>query len=199
MEVKLHLKCTVYNPKKMVSFELPQIVLCGRSNVGKSSLLNCLAKNKKLAKTSSTPGKTRSVNFFIASEHNFYFVDLPGYGYAACSKEERKKWPILVKSYFEKNLSYIKGIILLLDSKVEPQSSDLQLLSFLENTYPNRFDILPVLTKVDRCKRSQLEKNKRLWEKAWNFKRPFIEFSAKTGTGVKNLWKAILDLIKGSS
>ena len=108
-------------------------------------------------------------------------------------------WPILVKSYFEKNLSYIKGIILLLDSKVEPQSSDLQLLSFLENTYPNRFDILPVLTKVDRCKRSQLEKNKRLWEKAWNFKRPFIEFSAKTGTGVKNLWKAILDLIKGSS
>ncbi len=196
MKIILELIHTIYDPQKMVLFKKSQIALCGRSNVGKSSLINCLAKRKNLAKTSSVPGKTRSINFYNSVNHPVCLVDLPGYGYAACSKKEREKWPILIESYFKKNMEYIKGTILILDSRLEPQASDLKLLSFLEKSFEKQIPIVPVLTKVDRCKTSQLHKVKRLWDKMWDFNQPFILFSAKTSQGAKILWQTILNLSK---
>ena len=106
-----------------------QIALAGRSNVGKSSLVNALARRKQLAKISATPGKTRSINFYRVAPDGFSLVDLPGYGYAKCSQEERKSWAKLIE-YYLTNTPTLKALALLLDCRIPPQALDRDLADF---------------------------------------------------------------------
>jgi len=124
-----------------------QIALAGRSNVGKSSLVNALARRKQLAKISATPGKTRSINFYRVAPDGFSLVDLPGYGYAKCSQEERKSWAKLIE-YYLTNTPTLKALALLLDCRIPPQALDRDLADFARG---HGIPLLPVLTKADKC------------------------------------------------
>ena len=123
-----------------------QIALAGRSNVGKSSLVNALARRKQLAKISATPGKTRSINFYRVAPDGFSLVDLPGYGYAKCSQEERKSWAKLIE-YYLTNTPTLKALALLLDCRIPPQALDRDLADFARG---HGIPLLPVLTKADK-------------------------------------------------
>ena len=125
----LTLESTVYTLQQLLDVPEAQVALAGRSNVGKSSLINALAVRKKLAKVSATPGKTRSINFYRVQPHNFFLVDLPGYGYARASHSERRSWATLLEKYLStcKNLC---ALALLLDSRLPPQKLDLELAGF---------------------------------------------------------------------
>ena len=114
MNSTLTLENTAYTLDQLSRRDIPQMALAGRSNVGKSSLVNALAGRKQLAKTSATPGKTRSVNYYRAIPEGFWLVDLPGYGYARCSKEEREKWRLLIERYLSRSTALL-GLVLLLD------------------------------------------------------------------------------------
>lgn len=133
--------------------ELPAIALAGRSNVGKSSLINTVLGRKSLARTSSTPGKTRTINFYIVNEA-FYLVDLPGYGYAKLSKKEKEKWSDIMEEYFER--ANIRCLFLLLDIRHEPKDSDLQMLEFC---YHYNIPVEIIATKSDKLTKNQLSKN----------------------------------------
>lgn len=133
---------------------LPQVAVVGRSNVGKSSLINLLTNNSKMAKTSSTPGRTRLVNYFNVGE-KFYLVDLPGYGYNKASKSIADSWDMVMNDYFVDN-ERLKVVLLLLDSRIMPTELDKQMLDFLaEHDIP----VVIVLTKIDKLSRSDLNMN----------------------------------------
>lgn len=143
---------SIFNLSELPLDGLPQIILCGRSNVGKSSFINSLFNRKNLAKTSSTPGKTRSINLYLI-DNKFYIVDLPGFGYARTSLEERKRWGKLIRDY----ISTSKNIYLafhILDCRHKPTELDIQLnLFLLHEKIPFSF----VLNKVDKLKRSEFK------------------------------------------
>ena len=129
--------------------DLPQVAIAGRSNCGKSSLINALMGRKKLARVSQTPGKTREINFYEVNE-SFYLVDLPGYGYARAPEEMRQKWPAIIDVFLSEN-PVLEGVILLMDSRRGVLPADRRLLSFLaEHGVP----VLYVLTKIDKLNRS---------------------------------------------
>lgn len=141
-------------PVEFIVDELPQVAIVGRSNVGKSSLINMLANNKKMAKTSSTPGRTRLVNYFNIN-NEVYLVDLPGYGFAQASKEIKKEWDRVLDDYFN-NTHNLKLVLLLIDSRHLPSELDVMMLNYLvELNIPYQI----VLTKTDKLSRSQLNKN----------------------------------------
>ena len=141
-------------PNEFIVDELPQVAIVGRSNVGKSSLINMLANNKKMAKTSSTPGRTRLVNYFKIN-NEVYLVDLPGYGFAQASKEIKKEWDRVLDDYFN-NTHNLKLVLLLIDSRHLPSELDVMMLNYLvELNIPYQI----VLTKTDKLSRSQLNKN----------------------------------------
>ncbi|HZW38931.1 MAG TPA: ribosome biogenesis GTP-binding protein YihA/YsxC [Ignavibacteriaceae bacterium] len=147
---------SVYNLKDLVKDNIPEVILCGRSNVGKSSFINSIFNKKNLAKTSSTPGKTRSINYYLIDEH-FYLVDLPGYGYAKTSKTEREAWQKLITDYILTS----KKIVLALhfvDSRHNPTNLDLNLNALL-----NESDIpgIVILSKADKLKQSEMANAKR--------------------------------------
>ena len=129
MNISLTLETTAYTLDQLLALPEAQIALAGRSNVGKSSLINALAGRKKLAKVSATPGKTRSVNFYRVEPYKFYLVDLPGYGYARASHEERRKWAKLLEHYLA-DCKTLKALALLLDCRLPPQKLELELESF---------------------------------------------------------------------
>lgn len=144
---------TVYSLNQLPKHRLPEVVLCGRSNVGKSSFINSLFNKKNLAKTSSTPGKTRSINFYLIDDI-FYLVDLPGYGFAKASIEERKKWQSLIGDFLLKS-DYIKLVFHLIDSRHIPTELDIQMNKLLlELNLPYIF----ILNKVDKIKSSDRKK-----------------------------------------
>ncbi len=144
---------TVYSLNQLPKHRLPEVVLCGRSNVGKSSFINSLFNKKNLAKTSSTPGKTRSINFYSIDDI-FYLVDLPGYGFAKASIEERKKWQSLIGDFLLKS-EYIKLVFHLIDSRHIPTELDIQMNKLLlELNLPYIF----ILNKVDKIKSSDRKK-----------------------------------------
>ena len=136
--------------------DLPEIVLCGRSNVGKSSFINSLFNRKNLAKTSSSPGKTRSLNFYLVEE-KFYMVDLPGFGYAKVSKKERDAWQGLVEKYFSEG-DNIHTAFHFIDSRHKPTSLD-----FLLNEFLHEFGIpyIVIMSKIDKLKQSEFAKSKK--------------------------------------
>jgi len=193
MKRTLKLEKTIYTLEQLTIPPISQVAIAGRSNVGKSSLLTCLAGQKKLAKISSSPGKTRSLNFYLVEPDNFYLVDLPGYGYAKCSKQEREKWAQLINSYLSNN-AYLKAMAVLLDSRLKPQSLDLELISFLEN---NQIPLIPVLTKVDKCKQKEISASLKNWQVLLNKSaQDIILVSSKTGKGKNKLWQAIVNKAK---
>ncbi len=141
---------SVFDLKQLPSTGLPEVILCGRSNVGKSSFINTLFNRKNLAKTSSTPGKTRSINYYLIDE-KFYIVDLPGFGYAKISMKEREYWAKLIAGYMKMSPN-IALAFHLVDSRHKPTELDVKLNSIL------RFSEIPyiiVLSKVDKLKQSE--------------------------------------------
>jgi GTP-binding protein len=144
---------SVYSLDQLPSKRLPEVVLCGRSNVGKSSFINSLFNKKNLAKTSSTPGKTRSINYY-SIDQLYYLVDLPGYGFAKASIEEKKKWQSLIGSFLLKS-EHIKFVFHLIDCRHIPTELDIQMNKLLsELNLPYVF----VLNKVDKIKTSERKK-----------------------------------------
>lgn len=133
--------------------DLPEIALAGRSNVGKSSLINSLLNRKNLARTSSQPGKTQTLNFYIINQE-FYFVDVPGYGYAKVSRVQRQKFGEMIQDYLETREN-LRGLILLTDSRHEPTKDDVAMYNYA--LYLN-VPILIVCTKIDKVKKSQENK-----------------------------------------
>lgn len=132
---------------------LPEIALAGRSNVGKSSLINTLLKRKNLARTSSQPGKTQTLNFYIVNEE-FYLVDVPGYGYAKVSQKQREAFGEMIQDYLETRPN-LKGLIILVDARHEPTKDDIAMYDYAQ--YLN-LPILVVCTKMDKIKKSQVNK-----------------------------------------
>ena len=159
----------------------------GRSNVGKSSLINALTNNKKLAKTSGTPGKTKLINHFVINE-SWFLVDLPGYGYANVSKKERNEIKKLIHGYFEKRTQLVNTFVLI-DSRHEPQKIDVDFINMLgEKQHP--FSI--VFTKIDKLSEKQRKDNlshyqSHLLEQGWESTPPMFESSAKTGEGKEEI------------
>lgn len=136
--------------RQLPDSDRPEIVFSGRSNVGKSSLINKLCNRKNLARVSSTPGKTATINFYKAD--TAYFVDLPGYGYAKVSNADRARWDELINSYFEEDRA-VCLLIQLLDSRHAPSADDRQMLEYL---YYHQIPFVVALTKADKLKKSEL-------------------------------------------
>ncbi len=135
----------------------PEIAFVGRSNVGKSTLINTLTNRRKLVKVSSTPGKTRLINFFLIND-NMYFVDLPGYGYAKVSKKEKESWGYIMEQYLV-GREQLKKIVLLVDSRHKPTADDINMYNWIKHY---NYEVLVVGTKLDKLKRNDINKNKKI-------------------------------------
>jgi len=159
----------------------PEIAFCGRSNIGKSSLLNTLTKAPGLARTSSSPGRTQTINFFLIDER-MYFVDLPGYGYAKVPKAIKETWGGMIEGYL-RDRKQLTLALMLIDSRIPPMDSDLTMKAWLDHCQiPN----LVVLTKVDKISRNQLQQALRTSADKLKTKE-IIPFSAVTGSGKDEL------------
>jgi GTP-binding protein len=158
-----------------------EIAFCGRSNIGKSSLLNTLTNSRGLARTSSSPGRTQTVNFFLINER-IYFVDLPGYGYAKVSKSVKEKWGPMIEGYL-RDREQLKLAVMLVDSRMAPTESDQIMKSWLDH---HRIPNTVVLTKTDKLSRNQLNHAFQLGAQTLNTKE-IIRFSAVTGAGKDEL------------
>lgn len=172
---------------------LPEVAFVGKSNVGKSSLINCMVNRKSLARTSSSPGKTRTINFYNI-ENILNFVDLPGYGYAKASKSEIEKWGKMIEDYLLKR-EQLKSIIMLIDIRHEPNENDKLMYNWLKHY---GYKIIIVATKSDKLKRSQLNKYISLISKSLQLAKTeiLIPFSSKTKDGKEQLWKIIEENIE---
>lgn len=169
--------------------DLPQIAIVGRSNVGKSSLINMLSNNKKMAKTSSTPGRTRLVNYFNINKQ-FYLVDLPGYGFAKASKNLTNTWDSVMNDYFVEN-EKLKLVFVLLDCRHMPSELDKQMLDYLAE---NEIPCVIILTKVDKISKSELNQNIAKISKDIRFNKDLIfSTSADKKQGVEQIEKYLLE------
>ena len=168
--------------KKCPEDGLPEFEFIGRSNVGKSSLINLLTGNKKLAKTSSTPGKTQLINHFVINEQ-WYLVDLPGYGYAKVSKSARSNWEKFIADYLT-NRKSLMNIFILLDSRLEPQKIDLEFINWCGE---KQLPFVLVFTKIDKLSSSALQRNtskfKKEMLKTWEEMPPVFTTSSISGFG----------------
>ena len=174
--------------RQLPDSDRPEIVFSGRSNVGKSSLINKLCNRKKLARVSATPGKTATINFYRVD--TAYFVDLPGYGYAKVSNAERERWDDLINSYFEADRA-VCLLVQLLDSRHAPSADDVQMLEYL---HYHRIPFVAVLTKGDKLKKSEIESNLACIRETLALPEnvQLIPFSAEKGDGRDVLLKVIL-------
>jgi GTP-binding protein len=181
------------NISQLPKANYPEVAFAGRSNVGKSSLINKLLNRKNLARTSSTPGKTRLLNFYFINE-DFYFVDLPGFGYAKLSIQERDRWKQLIEGYIQ-NREQLRGIIQLFDIRHSPTELDLMMSEWAEFL---RIPTLFVGTKVDKVKRSKRNKQLAIAQKKFNLpdKDFIILFSSKTGEGKDEVWHCIQKIME---
>ncbi len=182
------LQAAAYNVNDFPNDNLPEVAFIGRSNVGKSSLINRLLERKNLARTSSTPGKTRGLYFYMIDE-KLYFVDLPGYGYAKVSKEERRTWGNLIESYLE-NRQPLCGCMHLVDCRHSPSEDDKLMNNWLRH---NNVPIVTVATKTDKLSRGALNKQLSVIRKELELGEsdPLFSFSSTTGVGRDLVWKAI--------
>jgi GTP-binding protein len=180
-------------PAHWIADGRPEVAFLGRSNVGKSSLINSLLMRKGLARTSNTPGRTQSINYFLIND-SFYFVDLPGYGYAKVSKSMRADWGKMAERY----LSKPEGLVLciqLIDSRHNPTDQDLQLNEWLlANDKPS----VVVATKADKLSRTQLQKQLKITAEVLG-SRDILPFSSETGLGREKLWGEIQTAVNRSA
>ena len=186
------------NPELCPAPDKPEYAFIGRSNVGKSSLINSLTERKSLAKTSTTPGKTQLINHFIINDE-WYLVDLPGYGYAKSSKKLREKWDGFIRQYLNnrKNLIYT---FVLLDSRLKPQKIDLE---FMEMLGLKDIPFVMVFTKLDKLSSSAANKNltayKKEMLKAWETLPEIVLTSSSTKLGREDILKLISETNKDFS
>ena len=170
--------------------ELPEFAFIGRSNVGKSSLINMLTQRNGLAKTSSTPGKTQSINLFLLNK-KIQFVDLPGYGYAKVSKDQREVFGKMIKFYLRDRVNLF-CLFILIDLRIKPQAID---LSFINECGENGIPMALIGTKADKLKASELAENKAAIENAllevWEQLPPFFISSSETKESREEIWQFI--------
>jgi GTP-binding protein len=173
----------------------PEIAFVGRSNVGKSSLLNRLLGRKGLARISSTPGRTQAVNYFLVNRR-FYFVDLPGYGYAKAGKEARREWAARVEGYFRE--APPATVVLLVDGKVGATPLDVQAYEYLAGL---GLAVLVAATKIDQIPRGRWMSAMRDIRQTLGLEEtiPVIPVSARSGSGIKELWGAIAPRLEASA
>lgn len=166
--------------------DIPEYAFIGRSNVGKSSLINMLCGRKSLAKTSSTPGKTQLINHFLIND-SWYLVDLPGYGYAKSSKKDRAKWSKFINDYLLKREN-LMAVVVLVDSRHKPQKIDMEFIEFLGK---NGIPFIMVFTKIDKLSSSEMAKNftayKKEMLKTWEFLPQMFKTSANSSFGKEHL------------
>lgn len=167
---------------KLPKDNLPEYAFIGRSNVGKSSLINALVQRKGLAKTSATPGKTIAINHFVVN-NQWYLVDLPGYGYAKRSKKAREEWQVMLANYIKRRRNLIYTFVLV-DSRIEPQNSD---IGFMEWLGENQVPFCIVFTKADKLGKGELDKNVEAYKQRlledWEELPPIFVTSSETKLG----------------
>lgn len=167
---------------KLPKDNLPEYAFIGRSNVGKSSLINALVQRRGLAKTSATPGKTIAINHFVVN-NQWYLVDLPGYGYAKRSKKAREEWQVMLANYIKRRRNLIYTFVLV-DSRIEPQNSD---IGFMEWLGENQVPFCIVFTKADKLSKAELDKNVEAYKQRlledWEELPPVFVTSSETKLG----------------
>ncbi|MGM0874456.1 MAG: ribosome biogenesis GTP-binding protein YihA/YsxC [Bacillota bacterium] len=175
-------------PDQYPAVDLPEIALAGRSNVGKSSFINKMLARKGLARISSKPGKTQTLNFYIINEV-LHFVDVPGYGYAKVSKKEREAWGKMIETYITTR-EQLRAVVLLVDVRHPPSKDDVLMYGFLKH-----YDIptIIVATKVDKIPKSKWQKHVKIVKDTLNMEKTdsFVLFSSETGQGKEEAWKII--------
>jgi GTP-binding protein len=191
MKVSAKFVISAAKPTDFPPPRLPELAVVGRSNVGKSSLINALVGQDGLARTSRTPGRTRLLNWFEV-DGRFHLVDLPGYGYAAVDRDMRAGWQPLIEEYLGKREA-LAGVLLLIDVRRGPEEEELDFVPWLEE---KKIPIVVALTKADK-----LPKNKRMLEvakakKTLALKREPIAVSAQSGDGIDTVWRALDKLLK---
>jgi len=171
----------------------PEVAFVGKSNVGKSTLINAMVGRKALARTSSQPGKTRTINFYDV-ENLMYIVDVPGYGYAKAPKTEIEKWGRMIEEYLQER-EELKSIVMLIDIRHEPGANDKIMYDWLKHY---GYDIIIAATKSDKIKRSQIQKNVSVIRKSLELDKDavLIPFSGTEKNGVKELWDAIENVVE---
>lgn len=167
---------------------LPEVAFAGKSNVGKSSLINALMKRKSLARTSSQPGKTQTINFYNINDV-MHLVDLPGYGYANASEEVKAKWGRMIERYLQKS-QQLKQVFLLIDIRHAPSANDKLMYDWIVH---NGYRPVIIATKLDKLKRSQVAKSVKIVREGLNLEKEdiLIPFSAQTKQGLEQIWETI--------
>jgi GTP-binding protein len=174
-------------PEQYPPPEHPEVAFAGRSNVGKSSLINKLIRRRRLVKTSSTPGRTQLINFFIIND-NLMMVDLPGYGYAKVPAAVRKKWGPMVETYLSQR-DTLKAVVVLMDLRRTPGVEEFSLIDWLRHY---GIAAIPVLTKCDKLSKTKQKKQLDIAARTLSLPEEQLTlFSAKTGTGRDALWRRI--------
>ena len=166
----------------------PEFAFCGKSNVGKSSLINALMNRKSLARTSSTPGKTQTINYYLVNDA-FYYVDLPGYGFAKASEKVKAQWGKLIEDYLHQSRA-IRAVFLLVDIRHAPGENDLLMLKWIRD---HGYTPLIIATKADKLKRSQVAKQMAEVRKGLGLPADYrvIAFSSETKQGRDEIWEFI--------
>ncbi len=167
---------------------MPEVAFAGKSNVGKSSLINGLMNRKSLARTSGQPGKTQTINFYKVNRE-MYLVDLPGYGYARVSQSEKEKWGKMIERYLHTSRN-LKAVFLLIDIRHAPSANDCQMYEWILH---NGFRPIIIATKLDKLKRSQVQKNLKILRESLRLEKEVtvIPFSAETKQGREEIWELI--------
>lgn len=185
----VQMNLSAVKPEHYPKDNLLEIAFAGRSNVGKSSAINTLLKRRSIARVSQSPGKTRTINFFTVNQQ-FYFVDLPGYGYAKLSKAEQEHWGKMMEDYFIQSSKLIH-LFLLVDIRHEPKDTDVQMYEFSKHW---NIPVSVIATKSDKIKKSQLLKNISIIRKKLNMSKeePVLPISSLKKTGVDEIWEKII-------
>ncbi|MEJ2234922.1 MAG: ribosome biogenesis GTP-binding protein YihA/YsxC [Syntrophobacterales bacterium] len=184
--------CSAVTPEQYPPDDLPEVAFAGRSNVGKSSLINKILSRKKLVRTSKTPGRTQLLNFFEINEL-WRFVDLPGYGYAKVPVEVQKSWRPMVENYLATRVN-LRGLVWLLDIRREVSKEDLTLWDWLQ---AQQVSVIIVITKADKLSKNKRNKQAASIAKSLGIKaRELVQFSAISGEGRDEIWQELLRILE---
>lgn len=193
--VKSDLQAIAVHPKQYPMDQLPEIAFAGRSNVGKSSFINSMINRTNLARTSSKPGKTRTINFYIIND-SFRFVDLPGYGYAIASKAEKEKWRQIIEKYLNTREN-LKDVVLLVDIRHEPTDLDLMMYQWIKAF---GYTGIVIATKADKISRGKIQKHISVIKKKLDIKDSniVIPYSAQNKMNKERVWSIFKDILDKS-
>lgn len=188
--VELEIVCGVTS--KLPDTDKPEVAFAGKSNVGKSSLINGLMNRKSLARTSAQPGKTQTINYYNINDA-MYLVDLPGYGYAKVSPKEKEKWGQMIENYLHTSRQ-LKAVFLLIDIRHEPSANDKQMYEWVNY---QGYEPIIIATKLDKIKRSQIQKHVKMIKEGLKVKpgTPILPYSALTKQGREEIWNLMDELL----